>query len=202
MSMEEHPRIRGENAVLRKASNGNVGTSPHTRGKPVSAVAPLVGDRNIPAYAGKTGFRKAAAEVNQEHPRIRGENGVLRLIHPPKGGTSPHTRGKRANLLRFDCEQRNIPAYAGKTLWVVTNTQSAEEHPRIRGENDRLWTGVQHACGTSPHTRGKLVWFVKLESCDRNIPAYAGKTSRAACTAFSAAEHPRIRGENPATCPQ
>ena len=50
-----------------------------------------------------------------EHPRVCGENIFLIFGGLDLGGTSPRMRGKRANLLRFDCEQRNIPAYAGKT---------------------------------------------------------------------------------------
>ena len=49
-----HPRSRGENVRMYSSASMNWGSSPLTRGKRGRAPAPRVGDRLIPAHAGKT----------------------------------------------------------------------------------------------------------------------------------------------------
>ena len=131
----EHPRIRGENGQGFEFHQVLSGTSPHTRGKLLNFIRGFPFCRNIPAYAGKTRCRWCADVRCGEHPRIRGENTPMSCYMKTVSGTSPHTRGKRAEF-REDIEQfRNIPAYAGKTKrFSVPKTRNAE-HPRIRGEN-------------------------------------------------------------------
>ena len=50
--------------------------------------------------------------------------------------------------------------------------------------------------GTSPRTRGKHRRHRGYGARPRNIPAHAGKTFSSCWAIFSAAEHPRARGEN------
>ena len=178
MGFPEHPRIRGENN-RRSAPNGRTrGTSPHTRGKLEKAERNVKKARNIPAYAGKTWGRGGLIGLQEEHPRIRGENAQIEDHHVHIDGTSPHTRGKRMVAVTGEGYARNIPAYAGKTdpmdIWHTReagtsphtrgkpppNTSTANrltEHPRIRGENPRPWQPSRRPAG--------------------NIPAYAGKTA-------------------------
>ena len=135
-------------------------------------------NRNIPAYAGKTAHRDLCHTQRQEHPRIRGENKYVadNVVMPV--GTSPHTRGKLNDTQPRVRLVRNIPAYAGKTRFSSRFCRFYEEHPRIRGENRKILQKMSIFGGTSPHTRGKLA--SSSFSClrTRNIPAYAGKTSR------------------------
>ena len=137
----------------------------------------------------------------QDHPRIRGEHAVkffvknagsgiipayagsTALVIPPitaSAGSSPHTRGARS---------RGCPARC-----------RARDHPRIRGEHSRFsfvrccgggiipaYAGstladpgaFEVSAGSSPHTRGALRWDVG--------------------GALDAEDHPRIRGEHPAS---
>ena len=44
-------------------------------------------------------------------------------------------RGKQALLEQFDVQNRNIPAYAGKTCFDGYEADDDEEHPRVCGEN-------------------------------------------------------------------
>ena len=152
---QEHPRIRGENAIYHTACALTSGTSPHTRGKLYPA-SPLAGwCRNIPAYAGKTFAWGADYVGSAEHPRIRGENISTLLPINYLAGTSPHTRGKRVDQAHSTSPRRNIPAYAGKTLIQRLSISLVEEHPRIRGENAWVSANMKLKIGTSPHTRGK-----------------------------------------------
>ena len=68
-----HPRIRGE----RQSPNGTSiffpGSSPHTRGTPISVECWPKSVRFIPAYAGNAHATGSAASARTVHPRIRGE---------------------------------------------------------------------------------------------------------------------------------
>ena len=134
------------------------GTSPRTRGKLIAAPVPERLDRNIPAHAGKTHYRKPTPNAQEEHPRARGENPYLggeetaREEHPRArgenameakalsnlGGTSPRTRGKLNRALTDATQNRNIPAHAGKTTGRGRHFRRCREHPRARGENGVL----------------------------------------------------------------
>ena len=152
------------------------GTSPRTRGKPNRPGSVHEIKRNIPAHAGKTLLRSSRRRFRPEHPRARGENfcGAGHWFAP--SGTSPRTRGKRTQTHHHHAPQRNIPAHAGKTGSIVSNSPPCGEHPRARGENRRppFFTPVHS--GTSPRTRGKRVAGVPGGVPVGNIPAHAGKT--------------------------
>ena len=51
---EEHPRARGENTPTTVKQAFETGTSPRTRGKPLTCTFTSLSFRNIPAHAGKT----------------------------------------------------------------------------------------------------------------------------------------------------
>ena len=50
--------------------------------------------------------------------------------------------------------------------------------------------------GSSPHTRGALRLYLKLDVRVGIIPAYAGSTAHALVSALRRWDHPRIRGEH------
>ena len=51
---KDHPRIRGEHSRRRCCSDASAGSSPHTRGAPVTPKVEKLLPRIIPAYAGST----------------------------------------------------------------------------------------------------------------------------------------------------
>ena len=110
-----HPRSRGENPPDRDRHPPPVGSSPLTRGKRGGAPATRVGDRLIPAHAGKTSIGCVPLTIPWAHPRSRGENGLGDAVGVQHAGSSPLTRGKRRPSSRTRRGQRLIPAHAGKT---------------------------------------------------------------------------------------
>ena len=131
----DHPRIRGEHSSRSSANSPASGSSPHTRGAPLSGFLSLARGRIIPAYAGSTNNGVLIGKKPQDHPRIRGE-------HPARGrgyheiqGSSPHTRGAPVSCksLREFCGI--IPAYAGSTRLRMAGGRHLPDHPRIRGEH-------------------------------------------------------------------
>ena len=78
--------------------------------------------------------RRSGAEA---HPRSRGENVVPKVKAVAEVGSSPLTRGKLAREGDTLSHQRLIPAHAGKTDEVLSESHTAGAHPRSRGENLR-----------------------------------------------------------------
>ena len=105
-------------------------------------------------------------------------------------------RGKRPCILLKNGAQRNIPAYAGKTLVLLLDIGVFQEHPRVCGENHRSRFGGASRRGTSPRMRGKRTPSKNHTWEIGNIPAYAGKTQPRSTSESSAWEHPRVCGEN------
>ena len=131
-----------------------------------------------------------------EYPCVCGENWATGPNIGARIGTSPRMRGKLflGGFDRFGV--RNIPAYAGKTSEGCFNPCSTQEHPRVCGENRMTPLRRSMELGTSPRMRGKRRQARNARIDYRNIPAYAGKTSKRKANTVTAAEHPRVCGEN------
>ena len=115
MSVQAHPRVGGENADGSQGELRGYGSSPRGRGKLVLSWPGQTGMRLIPAWAGKTPRRYRRMTSAWAHPRVGGENGMLRLELANHCGSSPRGRGKPPARLRGVETVRLIPAWAGKT---------------------------------------------------------------------------------------
>ena len=91
------------------------GSSPRVRGKLYDEDAVLLGDRLIPACAGKTGASSPRARALPAHPRVCGENPFNVDVGSDESGSSPRVRGKLGTRCRPKRVARLIPACAGKT---------------------------------------------------------------------------------------
>ena len=153
-----------------------LGSSPLTRGKPCLR-DPIPGPRRlIPAHAGKTRRQRSLRTRRPAHPRSRGEN-LAPGWHPRRSaGSSPLTRGKRRVPRRRILREGLIPAHAGKTMSCHWSATDSPAHPRSRGENACAPTSPARQSGSSPLTRGKL-WLLLVQARGAGlIPAHAGKT--------------------------
>ena len=112
----DHPRIRGEHAAVELASSVWAGSSPHTRGALVDAIATSIGFGIIPAYAGSTEYLPQGGKLTMDHPRIRGEHRRSDRRADLGVGSSPHTRGAHDGAGVVRVGRRIIPAYAGSTV--------------------------------------------------------------------------------------
>ena len=193
---EAHPRSRGENIRAIGQTSRPLGSSPLTRGKPLSDEAVQVGRRLIPAHAGKTSASHLQSPPRAAHPRSRGENEIDRRLSPRKIGSSPLTRGKHPRGQILQACVRLIPAHAGKTSFLSGFGGSLSAHPRSRGENARRTGSLPCARGSSPLTRGKPGLAFVRSPHPRLIPAHAGKTCECYAAGWAGWAHPRSRGEN------
>ena len=199
VSVEAHPRSRGENhshGVLEAEAQGS---SPLTRGKRGAVDGGRDGLRLIPAHAGKTVGRLGRRSQRRAHPRSRGENSTMPAGMAVVRGSSPLTRGKRCRRTQAACREGLIPAHAGKTASAPPPAWTSWAHPRSRGENGRWTTAPSRWPGSSPLTRGKLPCLSGRGPCIGLIPAHAGKTVHRLQHRNMAWAHPRSRGENRAS---
>ena len=151
--------------------------------------------RITPAYAGKSRTMTEREILTRDHPRIRGEKGLIRFIYAVHHGSPPHTRGKDNNIIRMLSKPGITPAYAGKRPIKIRRCRPWWDHPRIRGEKMELERLHYPKQGSPPHTRGKGV-SGGLSSLAAGItPAYAGKSPTMRTGSSAEWDHPRIRGE-------
>ena len=192
------------------------GSSPHTRGTPISYPYRSLSVRFIPAYAGNALPSDRLVFPRAVHPRIRGERRGLSgsPFFPP--GSSPHTRGTQHKPQRPWFGTRFIPAYAGNACLLSQQLPDVPVHPRIRGERDgcfqlnardrrfipayagnaRLSADRQGRPSVHPRIRGERgSMFSVGRSCGGSSPHTRGTPTPGACWSCSRAVHPRIRGE-------
>ena len=172
------------------------GSFPLTRGKRGLVQILSSPRRLIPAHAGKTMPPTAALEAHRAHPRSRGENVGDFASGPGGQGSSPLTRGKRANAHRGFLTVRLIPAHAGKTSTSPPTGMCSRAHPRSRGENLIVDRPANPQAGSSPLTRGKPSRRRTGRPRGGLIPAHAGKTGGRHDGRSTQQAHPRSRGEN------
>ena len=130
-----HPRVCGENAHQDRPPQPPAGSSPRVRGKRAARPGVQVGDRLIPACAGKTSPGRQRGSRTAAHPRVCGENTTAVAARPRACGSSPRVRGKLARAHVSGDAGRLIPARAGKTPPGRPRPAAATAHPRVCGEN-------------------------------------------------------------------
>ena len=89
-----HPRACGENITLTILMPVAPGSSPRVRGKRARLHVRGLGQRLIPARAGKTPPGATAARTASAHPRACGENVTEAAADANASGSSPRVRGK------------------------------------------------------------------------------------------------------------
>ena len=177
--LSAHPRVGGENLGDDDARRLEAGSSPRGRGKRAAQRRLFRGPGLIPAWAGKTAPSSVPSSWYSAHPRVGGENRVLRVTV--------------IGLSRL------IPAWAGKTGLFAPGLHGSAAHPRVGGENLATADSPSPCPGSSPRGRGKPLGLLYVVRRDRLIPAWAGKTARASGRAAALEAHPRVGGENDAS---
>ncbi len=70
----DHPRMRGEHAIIGLWNNSEAGSSPHARGAHLVRTLHRLVEGIIPACAGSTGGPARGLFLQRDHPRMRGEH--------------------------------------------------------------------------------------------------------------------------------
>jgi hypothetical protein len=156
----DHPRGRGEHISGSGTPYPQWGPSPRARGAPdvpEQLRAPL---GTIPAGAGSTGGVWGRPSAAWDHPRGRGEHGLLHQPPCQVAGPSPRARGALGRPDHHLGYGGTIPAGAGSTDHPSNDDRPARDHPRGRGEHSRFAWRQARPAGPSPRARGarRLPW--------------------------------------------
>ena len=134
----DHPRMRGEHAGNKKNRDTVRGSSPHARGARACCCRFWRDNGIIPACAGST-IQAPDLDISQgDHPRMRGEHTSPTVQVARPTGSSPHARGALERNVLSPMRQRIIPACAGSTRMCRETLALRRDHPRMRGEHNRL----------------------------------------------------------------
>ena len=171
-----HPRVCGENCPRTPLNWMCNGSSPRVRGKQIPYFPVLVHRRLIPACAGKTITDSSRSKSLTAHPRVCGENPLLRRFPTVGLGSSPRVRGKLILWVPVPVRLGLIPACAGKTCPASRWRRGGWAHPRVCGENPPPQPCAPRAGGSSPRVRGKRECDHGIDVAHGLIPACAGKT--------------------------
>ena len=193
-----HPRMRGEGNVDGEDFTNNRGSSPHARGGLGVQDGGALGDRLIPACAGRAVQSHRNTPPSTAHPRMRGEGAIQRMGETGIRGSSPHARGGQDRLQPRHPQRRLIPACAGRAGLPMADHRRCPAHPRMRGEGRSAGTTAdKHSAahprmrgegglgkkvsvktrGSSPHARGGLCGRSSSRPGTRLIPACAGRAT-------------------------
>mgnify|MGYP000869718010 CR=1 FL=1 len=129
----DHPRSRGVYVVSCGAAAWMMGSSPLARGLLGAGLEEGLLERIIPARAGFTWPRPAAATTGEDHPRSRGVYTGAAGTDMGRTGSSPLARGLHELPPSADGGGGIIPARAGFTAARFTRWRRARDHPRSRG---------------------------------------------------------------------
>ena len=190
-----HPRERGEQVYNVEVRNVYCGSSPRARGTGRPCHRERPGRRFIPASAGNSFPDHRPGHRRTVHPRERGEQ-VLNPVGSVVGvGSSPRARGTAIGPGQAPPSERFIPASAGNSHLGRQRLRPTTVHPRERGEQSLMLSGVPYPCGSSPRARGTGKQFARFLLQGRFIPASAGNSVITPAMGQPLTVHPRERGE-------
>ena len=174
---------------------GRGGSSPLSRGIPLSRRHESARLRIIPALAGNTDIDSIDDQSPRDHPRSRGEYEDPGARYSTRVGSSPLSRGILHPRPRGNRPLGIIPALAGNTISLDVIRKCPRDHPRSRGEYCHLMNGINVIRGSSPLSRGIQSRGLRVDLSLRIIPALAGNTPSTPPTRTPPQDHPRSRGE-------
>ncbi len=213
----DHPRSRGEHMLNELTYCPRLGSSPLSRGALPESTEEYQFRGIMPALAGSTSSGRSSGLAPWDHPRSRGEHLVAAYSARRSVGSSPLSRGARAEAEQHGGGGGIIPALAGSTpirragrgpargiipaLAGSTATghrphPTAPDHPRSRGEHDRVCRQRHAEVGSSPLSRGAPPQGGGNDRIRRIIPALAGSTNGVLHRLSFFGDHPRSRGEH------
>ena len=131
------------------------GSPPRMRGKLAGASLEKRQVGITPACAGKTNSRPSPRKEYRDHPRVCGENGAERVALYGCKGSPPRVRGKHTMEISVGIQRGITPACAGKPLPRCSRPNAQRDHPRVCGENTRMFPCLCSNRESPPRVRGK-----------------------------------------------
>ena len=194
---QDHPRLRGEQPPRRQFKCRALGSPPLARG--TDAIARIKNNAAgiTPACAGNRLYRNSCQGVLRDHPRLRGEQPAPHAVMAVTPGSPPLARGTVLLACAISCGDRITPACAGNSGREDEAQSKEEDHPRLRGEQEKEIDSLLPATGSPPLARGTGPWTISYAQARRITPACAGNRNGSKEKAHRGRDHPRLRGEQP-----
>ena len=170
----DHPRVRGEQPSVRWKSSGYRGSPPRARGAGARRVRVGRRARITPACAGSSSGYVKAGCVNQDHPRVRGEQGSPSAIRAVNSGSPPRARGAEPHRVARAVPGGITPACAGSRSGRYGTGARTWDHPRVRGEQALAPPVEGCPQGSPPRARGAGYPGCTCTGSGRITPACAG----------------------------
>ena len=197
------------------------GSSPRVRGTDIRSTRSACQRRIIPACAGNRPKRRRTISAPKDHPRVCGEQPSNQPQLCTFAGSSPRVRGTAGRPTTTGAINRIIPACAGNSNSAPGLTSRGRiipacagnrhvcgclcllsaDHPRVCGEQYTAAGAYAYYQGSSPRVRGTGIDGQSHGEIQRIIPACAGNSRPAYLTMRTAADHPRVCGEQPCFAP-
>ena len=150
----DHPRVCGEQFLAYPPKQRYKGSPPRVRG----TAFPRLGGANCsgitPACAGNSGGLCVLCGRPGDHPRVCGEQVMVRKIAGVVGGSPPRVRGTVHAVCKQHLGRGITPACAGNSLISLPNQLATWDHPRVCGEQRFLGTLDRGIMGSPPRVRG------------------------------------------------
>ena len=107
----------------------------------------------------------------------------------------PRARGRAPPIEALELDFGITPACAGKSAPSASASRRRRNHPRMRGEELRLWCRRGRRQGITPACAGKSSWRRRTRSSRRNHPRVRGEESASGVSRRLGLESPpRARG--------
>ena len=129
----DHPRACGAHGLMTLNQIADMGSSPRMRGSRKFKVMHGLGDGIIPAHAGLTSRKGGSQPPAGDHPRACGAHQMPSVLDLYMRGSSPRMRGSHHGCAVAGPDAGIIPAHAGLTLYHLSETHQARDHPRACG---------------------------------------------------------------------
>ena len=171
-----------------------LGLSPHGRGILKLMMLTFVRTGPIPAWAGDTLIYLGFELAQGAYPRMGGGYMMMQIVGAFAEGLSPHGRGILRPRPRRRQRHGPIPAWAGDTAIVSTETLSARAHPRMGGGYSFVIAQTWPPVGLSPHGRGIPLGIERRRRIAGPIPAWAGDTAPLTGAPLASRAYPRMGG--------
>ena len=126
--------MRGEYVAYLLKHRPNPGSPPHARGIHIFKTGYYDGIGITPACAGNTMTLFPLSCELRDHPRMRGEYGIMLFNSEKVQGSPPHARGIHTHVALMAEAGGITPACAGNTAIPASGAKHQGDHPRMRGE--------------------------------------------------------------------
>ena len=187
--------MRGEQKPISGICVSSLGSPPLARGTVAYLSGTLSWSRITPACAGNSSNGDSGGGCHGDHPRLRGEQASRSIDDITKAGSPPLARGTAATDADGNPRTGITPACAGNRYSHHEWARCRWDHPRLRGEQQRMWIETSTVKGSPPLARGTDGCHQRQYRCKRITPACAGNRFYHRYIPTSRGDHPRLRGE-------